>query len=168
MSMQIALMQTAERLAPGQSIIIPREDMRKAAEGMLTSLLYDSVRESDVREFAQKIEESWGIVMTKAPMGGDWTMSRPAAMSFSRQRAFLQDIAREYHQRTEDYDREVCTGPIVRGVIMPADGRERSMINRHAITVREELVKRAFRAGVPREAVLQAIQDWRKSHVCLD
>jgi len=27
----------------------------------------------------------------------------------------LRELAREYHERTEAYDRTVCTGPIVRG-----------------------------------------------------
>lgn len=45
----------------------------------------------------------------------------------------------EYQQRTESYDRTVCTGPVCNGVIWPANEVERSLITRHAIMVRRQL-----------------------------
>jgi hypothetical protein len=54
----------------------------------------------------------------------------------------LRELAREYHERTEAYDRSVCTGPIDRGRIMPANSDQFSAINKHAKMVREELTRR--------------------------
>lgn len=56
----------------------------------------------------------------------------------------LADLAREYSIRCETYDRQVCTGPIGRdGAIMPADAHERSLISRHARSLRQELQRQA-------------------------
>lgn len=77
--MQIELMQTAMRLKPGQAIKIPRASMIKAAEGNLKSLLFDSVRYSDIKEFAKKAGQNWGVTMTEDVMTGDYTMHKPFA-----------------------------------------------------------------------------------------
>lgn len=77
MSMQIKLMLLSQQLQPGQCIVIVRDDMIKAAAGSLTSLLFDSVRESDIDNFARKIEQSWGITMSCDPMTGNYTMCKP-------------------------------------------------------------------------------------------
>jgi len=42
---------------------------------------------------------------------------------------YADKLARFYVQRTETYDRTVCTGGIIGGCAMPANGRERGMIN---------------------------------------
>jgi hypothetical protein len=59
----------------------------------------------------------------------------------------LVKLAAEYHRRTEEYDRMVCTGPIGRDGIMPATRAELGAIDRHARQVRAELVDRALQAG---------------------
>lgn len=59
----------------------------------------------------------------------------------------LRELAEEYHRRTEAYDRTICTGPIKRGAIMPANGWEASQINRHAIGVRDALEAGALKLG---------------------
>jgi hypothetical protein len=41
-------------------------------------------------------------------------------------------LAKEYHDKTERYDRMVCTGPIVDGAIRPSNGKEHALINVHA------------------------------------
>ena len=66
----------------------------------------------------------------------------------------LRKLAEDYHHRTEAYDRTVCTGPIVRGGIMPANGWEMSLINRHAKAMRDELEVEAAKLGF-------APQQWR-------
>jgi len=50
----------------------------------------------------------------------------------------LHQIAEHYYATCEEYDRTVCTGPIVRGSIQPANGSEMAAINRHALSVRKE------------------------------
>lgn len=59
----------------------------------------------------------------------------------------LVKLADEYHQRSEEYDRAVCTGPIGPDGIMPANHTELAKINRHAEQLRRELGDRALRAG---------------------
>lgn len=66
-------------------------------------------------------------------------------------------LAREYHTECEAYDRKVCTGPITRDGILPANGREASLINENAVRVRDRLLCVAASAGVSREMLLRAI-----------
>jgi hypothetical protein len=64
----------------------------------------------------------------------------------------LVELANEYHRRCEEYDRSVCTGPIVNGAIMPATYREMGLINRNAGAVLREVMWRAEVAGfTPRQ-----------------
>ena len=75
----------------------------------------------------------------------------------------LRELAREYHQRTEAYDRTVCTGPIVRGGIMPATGEERALITRNANAMRYDLGVEAAKLGFTpkqwQEAISNAAQE---------
>lgn len=75
----------------------------------------------------------------------------------------LRELAEEYYRRTEDFDRTVCSGPIVRGCIMPANGREVSLINRYARLVNDELKAEAAKLGF-------SFQEWhevkRKNQLC--
>jgi len=52
-------------------------------------------------------------------------------------------LAKEYHDRTEHYDRTVCTGPIVEGSIRPNNGKEHTLINKNAKNIFNELAERA-------------------------
>jgi hypothetical protein len=61
--------------------------------------------------------------------------------------AALVDLAAEYFLRTEEYDRTVCSGPIGRDGIMPANAHELGAVNRNARQVRRELIERAHHAG---------------------
>lgn len=65
--------------------------------------------------------------------------------------AALIDLAAEYHRRTEEYDRTVCTGPMGRDGIMPATTKELFLINRNARDVWHELVKKAVEQGFSRD-----------------
>lgn len=67
----------------------------------------------------------------------------------------LHELAVEYHQRTEAYDRTVCSGPIGRDGIMPATARETALVNRNALHVLKELTQRA---GGDREGLRRAIR----------
>ena len=53
----------------------------------------------------------------------------------------LHQVAESYVNKTEAYDRTVCTGPIINGSIQPATQRERALINRHAIALLTRLVE---------------------------
>lgn len=52
----------------------------------------------------------------------------------------LRELAKRYHEETEAYDRGVCTGPVVRGSVMPANPREFRSINRNALSIRRRLL----------------------------
>ncbi|BCB23186.1 hypothetical protein KNT66_gp14 [Burkholderia phage FLC5] len=74
-------------------------------------------------------------------------------------RTQLDELAAEYHERCEAYDRLVCTGPIKHGSIMPATTRELHLIGRHARDVRHELTKRAELAGYTSQQLTKAINN---------
>lgn len=69
------------------------------------------------------------------------------AQQVSDEEKRLRELAFEYHERTEAYDRTVCTGPIKRGAIMPATHDEVALINQHALKVRKELGQKAESLG---------------------
>lgn len=51
----------------------------------------------------------------------------------------LHEMAKEYHKRTEAFDRTVCTGPIRDGQIMPASGHQQLLISSNAAALRQEI-----------------------------
>lgn len=59
----------------------------------------------------------------------------------------ILDLATQYHQITEAYDRTVCTGPVRSDGIMPKDTREASLVNAHAREVYLRLLIQAERRG---------------------
>lgn len=71
----------------------------------------------------------------------------------------LRELAEEYHRRTEEYDRTVCSGPIHNGAIMPADGVEVATINRHAQRIRDGLWQHVAQLGFSRQQWMEAIRD---------
>lgn len=52
---------------------------------------------------------------------------------------YLYNLASKFYQITEEYDRTICTGPIINGSIHPSNGREFILINKNALKVRKEL-----------------------------
>lgn len=73
----------------------------------------------------------------------------------------LYDLAKEYDERCEAYDRTVCTGPIgPEGGILPATVHERGLISLNAARVQKELIARAEQQGRKREDVIRAIQKY--------
>jgi len=74
----------------------------------------------------------------------------------------LRKIVEEYERRTEEFDRTVCTGPIKNGRIMPATGEEFSVVNRHAMQVRSELIPRVLSIGKTPAEFQQVLIGYRK------
>jgi hypothetical protein len=71
----------------------------------------------------------------------------------------LLPLAKEYHERCEAYDRNVCTGGVDRaGDARPANAHELGIINRHAMLVRRELNQRAAALGFSPEQLGRAIR----------
>ena len=91
-------------------------------------------------------------------VGGPGVYDHPAGvMSYQRladevdpeeeRREQPRDLARRYYEDTEEYDRTVCTGPIVNGGIMPADGAECALVSAHARRLDSEFAVKAERLG---------------------
>lgn len=75
-------------------------------------------------------------------------------------RTQLDELADEYHERCEAYDRTVCTGPVGRDGILPATNSELRLINRNASAVRRDIERRALMLGYSHEQVARAIHQW--------
>lgn len=73
----------------------------------------------------------------------------------------LHGFAKEYHDRCEAYDRTVCSGPVGRDGILPANHIEVGQINRNALTVLDDVAKRAEREGFTRDEIQRAISRFR-------
>jgi len=67
------------------------------------------------------------------------------------------ELAERYHREAEAYDRTVCTGPVVRGSIMPIGPHEMARVNRHAIKLRKQIMAEAAAAGISAEDMRRAI-----------
>jgi len=71
---------------------------------------------------------------------------------------YLYDLSEEYHRRTEEYDLYVCTGPMGRDGILPANNYQYCLINKNAIKILRELKERAWNEmGIDGKAVQRAI-----------
>lgn len=75
----------------------------------------------------------------------------------------LHELATRYHIECETYDRTVCTGPVGKDGIMPANYREMALINKNAHKVRDRLTEEAAREGIGREELARAISKWHGS-----
>jgi hypothetical protein len=82
-------------------------------------------------------------------LGMPWTTSE------GRKR--LLELASQYIERTEAYDRTVCTGPIGRYGIMPATAKERSLIICNAATLLSEFSNYAKSLGFTAKELRRAI-----------
>ena len=68
----------------------------------------------------------------------------------------LNELAMRYHTETEAFDRTVCTGPIIRGSILPNGGKELAAISRNARAVFERLCGEAAEHGISRSDLWRA------------
>lgn len=69
----------AQALLPGKSCLIPRKWVVEHAEAGLTSKLFDSVRDLDLKEVVDMINREWaGLTLTENPYTGDFTLHHEA------------------------------------------------------------------------------------------
>lgn len=113
-------------------------------------------------------EEFWALAAIVNPSNIQEVSQKELASQYMQQPIgqhdkYLNDLAKEYHDRTEAYDKLVCTGGIgPGGSIMPADHHESTDINRHALRVLAELQAKACREqSIKGDKVTQAIQQRR-------
>ncbi len=67
------------------------------------------------------------------------------------------ELAERYHRETEAYDRTVCTGPVMRGSVMPMDHRELALVNGNAGRMLKTIMAEAEAAGISAENMRRAI-----------
>lgn len=72
----------------------------------------------------------------------------------------LRRLAQQYHEETEAYDRTVCSA-LRNGIAIPTTVAEGGLISRNA---RQTLERLAGENGVPRDALLRAIQQYEPEH----
>jgi hypothetical protein len=74
----------------------------------------------------------------------------------------------KYFEEREEFDRRVCTGPIIHGMIMPANNTQHQLIQKHSeelySLVDMELQMARVPDGVSYEARKQAQRDWQSKH----
>ena len=66
-------------------------------------------------------------------------------------------LAQEYNTRCEAYDRAVCTGPITKDGVQPANHHELGLIGRNARAVFRDVKQKAIEQGVTAEELRKAI-----------
>ena len=79
----IGLSILASELKEGQARIITREHLKREASANLTSLLFDSVRESDIEEFIGQFETTQGVRLTKYDIKDNYEMYRPYGRNYT-------------------------------------------------------------------------------------
>ena len=82
------------------------------------------------------------------------------------QERMADNLAERYHRETEAYDQTVCTGPIIRGEIMPNSGHEMALSNRNAIKVHRLIIAEAAQHGISPQEMQRAVSRcarWRHS-----
>jgi len=78
---------------------------------------------------------------------------------------YLFDLAKEYHQRTEEYDQFVCTGRTEKGIAMPTASVEMRLINKNALLILHELTERSrHERNITPDRVKKAISEARTTH----
>lgn len=75
----------------------------------------------------------------------------------SKQSFKAHELAVKYHYECETFDRTVCTGPVVRGSIMPANARELGIIGMHAKDVLHRIMREADSHGIDRAYMRKVI-----------
>ena len=76
----------------------------------------------------------------------------------------LREFAEEYCERTEKYDRTVCTGPIKNGSILPMTSQEYNLAHTNAVKVRQELLIKMKELGFTNNEFWDAFHLERINH----
>jgi hypothetical protein len=74
----------------------------------------------------------------------------------------LRELVSRYMAETEDYDRRVCTGQIIRGRIMPATPHEYHLVLRNANSCLKVALEEVRRLGLSEIAFRQTLIGERK------
>lgn len=70
---QAELLVLSMSLKEGQAVNISEEDIREAVRGGMSSI-FDSVRDSDIKDFIETISNNWSVEMRHDRINKQWTM----------------------------------------------------------------------------------------------
>lgn len=91
----------------------------------------------------------------------EFTKEYLGEFSITKKDIYLYNLAEEYHKRTEEYDRLICSGPIRNGSVIPATSDEYRLINKNALRVLMELELRAYNDYcISTQELKKAIRDY--------
>lgn len=94
--------------------------------------------------------------MTRNELYGTW-------LPESEEERNLRKFAETYHTGCEAYDRRVCSGTSPRtGNAIPLTPHEMGLINRHALEMRDTIIREGWKLGFSREQVEQAIRQYSR------
>lgn len=71
---QTDLMLIVQNMSEGQAIDLSREDLVSVAEGNLSSVLFDRVRDSDIEKFLSQIRQNWNVSTSRDLASGGCTL----------------------------------------------------------------------------------------------
>lgn len=85
----------------------------------------------------------------------DWVISERVNL--------IVELAHEYHQRCDAFDRNICTGKNRYGEPMPVTSWQFKAVNRNALLVLRELKERIEnnQYGVTKDELIKAIQNYK-------
>lgn len=75
----------------------------------------------------------------------------------------LHDLGVQYHHRCDAFDDDHLTGPVIRGDVMPANNRERALMERNAAEVRRHVIFLGEQMGYTRKQVEESIKSAAKN-----
>ena len=124
------------------------------------------MREGKTIMHGNPAKESW----IEKTIGNSLAKEEPAPSSHtylqgtfesSAEDKYLHELAKEYHEKCEAYDRTVCTGPIGRDGILPVNSHERKLICENARVLLRGLMRKAKERGIGPVLTMKAIQNYR-------
>ena len=71
----------------------------------------------------------------------------------------ITELAKEYHDRCDAYDRQVCTGKNRYGEPMPTTTWQHVAVNKNAYDVIKDIMTRAN--GIPKSLIMAAIRNYK-------
>ncbi len=83
--------------------------------------------------------------------------------SYTEKDRKIDELAKQYHELTEAYDRTVCTGEIIKGAILPATARQAALTHINAKQVMRDLVRQAEPHAITEAELKKAILRHRNS-----
>lgn len=136
------------------------ETLRQAAPFMWEQ----DVSEAEQRAALKNILWPLNYANVKIPPGKYRAMMIGCATALDSTAKILQDLAKEYHERCEEFDKQNCQFCNEHGIAVPVTPRETWMCSANAMKVRREIMAKAERQNISRGDVQKAISHYRNEN----